>query len=150
MIGAIGAALRSEFGDLCQIHSEGAGEGRVGPCFFIQVLESGLGLAQGGGCARINQFLIRYFPESEMEPNRECHETAERMFSCLEWITWEGGRQQRGTRMRYSMEEGRLNFFVNYDCILSRKKQEMPMEELISQMEIKGGSLPGQQKDKAT
>ena len=51
--------------------------------------------------------------------------------------------------MRYSMEEGRLNFFVNYDCILSRKKQEMPMEELISQMEIKGGSLPGQQKDKA-
>ena len=85
-----------------------------------------------------------------MEPNRECHETAERMFSCLEWITWEGGRQQRGTRMRYSMEEGRLNFFVNYDCILSRKKQEMPMEELISQMEIKGGSLPGQQKDKAT
>lgn len=107
-----------------------------------------LGGGIGGDGLRMGRFqllqaaelvvVVEYFPESEKEPNRECYNTAERMFACLEQIALEGG-SCRGTRRRYKVVDGRLNFFVNYDCILRREGEEQSMGEMTSRTEVKEG-----------
>lgn len=140
IIEAVSAALYEEFGDRYRIHMEEVSQGLEEPCFFIQALEPSGGLLRGPRYTRINQFCIQYFPESEKEPNRECYNTAERMFACLEQIALEGG-SCRGTRRRYKVVDGRLNFFVNYDCILRREGEEQSMGEMTSRTEVKEGGL---------
>lgn len=138
IIGAISTALYKEFGDWYRIHMEEVSQDLEEPCFFIQALEPAGRLLRGPRYTRTNQFCIQYFPESEKEPNRECYDTAERMFSCLEQIALEGS-WRRGTRRRYKVVDGRLNFFINFDCILRREGEEQSMGEMTSRTEVKEG-----------
>lgn len=138
VIEAVSAALYEEFGDRYRFHMEEVSQELEEPCFFIQALEPSGRLLRGPRYTRINPLCIQYFPESEEEPNRECYDAAERMFACLEQITIEGVTC-RGTRRRYKVVDGRLNFFINYDCILRREEPEQSMEEMTSRTGLKEG-----------
>lgn len=139
IVEAISVALNEEFGDSYEIHMEEIRQGLKEPCFFIQSLNPTYELFLGKRYFRKNQFCIQYFPATD-EKQRECNETAERMWQCLEYITIYGeDKPTRGTKMEYEVIDGVLNFFVNYDCFVYKTEQQTPMEILEVNTSVKEG-----------
>lgn len=139
IIEAISVALNSEFGDDYEIHMEEIRQGLTGPCFFITCLNPSLKPLAGNRYQCTNQFCINYFPESE-EKQQECNAVGERMVWCLEYITKDGDSKPiRGTKMNYEVIDGVLNFFVNYDCIVTKTESQTAMEILETNTAVKEG-----------
>ena len=44
-----------------------------------------------------------------------------------------------GTKMKYEVVDGVLNFFVNYDCFIRKIEQQTPMESLQASTNVKEG-----------
>ena len=139
IIEAISVALNSEFGDDYEIHMEEIRQGLTAPCFFITCLNPSLKPLAGNRYQCTNQFCINYFPESE-EKQQECNAVGERMVWCLEYITKDGDSKPiRGTKMNYEVIDGVLNFFVNYDCIVTKTESQTAMEILETNTAVKEG-----------
>ena len=75
-----------------------------------------------------NQFCIQYFPETG-RINEECSGVAERLFSCMEYVS-ASGELMRGASMQYKIANGMLCFFVNYDCFVRKTGEFLPMESI--------------------
>lgn len=139
IIEAISVTLNSEFGDDYEIHTEEIKQGLTEPCFFITCLNPSLKPLAGNRYQCTNQFCINYFPESE-EKQQECNAVGERMIWCLEYITKDGDSKPiRGTKMNYEVIDGVLNFFVNYDCIVTKAESQTAMEILETNTVVKEG-----------
>ncbi len=137
IIEAISVSLNEEFGENYKTHMEEIRQGLEEPCFFIACLNPASERFPGNRYFRTNQFCIQYFPESD-EKQRECNEAADRMWQCLEYITAPSGdRPIRGTKMRYEVVDGVLNFFVNYDCFVYQAKQDALMGSLKTNSSVK-------------
>lgn len=140
LIEAISVALGAEFGEGYEIHMEEIEQGLKEPCFFIFCLNPTNDLFLGKRYFRTNQFCIHYFPLSEAGRIRECNDVAERMLRCLEYIEADGDDKPiMGTRMKYKVDGGILNFFVNYDCFTKAEQLQTPMDGLESSISVKGG-----------
>ena len=86
-----------------------------------------------------NQFYIQYFPKNDRK-RRECTEIAERLMQCLEYITPEEDELPvRGTKPRYEVIEGVLNFYINYDYFVIKTDEQSALETI----EIKSGVKEG-------
>lgn len=139
IIEAISISLNEEFGDVYETHMEEIKQGLKEPCFFITCLNPTTELFLGKRYFRTNQFCIQYFPETN-EKQRECNGVAERMLQCLEYITIYGeDKPIMGTKMKYEVVDGVLNFFVNYDCFIRKIEQQTPMESLQASTNVKEG-----------
>ncbi len=139
IIEAISISLNEEFGDGYETHMEEIKQGLKEPCFFITCLNPTTELFLGKRYFRTNQFCIQYFPETN-EKQRECNGVAERMLQCLEYITIYGeDKPIMGTKMKYEVVDGVLNFFVNYDCFIRKIEQQTPMESLQASTNVKEG-----------
>lgn len=139
IIEAISISLNEEFGDGYETHMEEIKQGLKEPCFFITCLNPTTELFLGKRYFRTNQFCIQYFPETN-EKQRECNGAAERMWQCLEYITIYGeDKPIMGTKMKYEVVNGVLNFFVNYDCFIRKIEQQTPMESLQASTNVKEG-----------
>ena len=139
IIEAISISLNEEFGDGYETHMEEIKQGLKEPCFFITCLNPTTELFLGKRYFRTNQFCIQYFPETN-EKQRECNGVAERMLQCLEYITIYGADKPiMGTKMKYEVVDGVLNFFVNYDCFIRKIEQQTPMESLQASTSVKEG-----------
>jgi hypothetical protein len=139
IIEAISISLNEEFGDGYETHMEEIKQGLKEPCFFITCLNPTTELFLGKRYFRTNQFCIQYFPETN-EKQRECNGVAERMWQCLEYITIYGeDKPIMGTKMKYEVVNGVLNFFVNYDCFIRKIEQQTPMESLQASTNVKEG-----------
>ncbi len=139
IIEAISISLNEEFGDGYETHMEEIKQGLKEPCFFITCLNPTTELFLGKRYFRTNQFCIQYFPETN-EKQRECNGVAERMLQCLEYITIYGeDKPIMGTKMKYEVVDGVLNFFVNYDCFIRKTEQQTPMESLQASTDVKEG-----------
>lgn len=139
IIEAISISLDEEFGDGYETHMEEIKQGLKEPCFFITCLNPTTELFLGKRYFRTNQFCIQYFPETN-EKQRECNGVAERMWQCLEYITIYGeDKPIMGTKMKYEVVDGVLNFFVNYDCFIRKIEQQTPMESLQASTNVKEG-----------
>lgn len=139
IIEAISISLNEEFGDGYETHMEEIKQGLKEPCFFITCLNPTTELFLGKRYFRTNQFCIQYFPETN-EKQRECNSVAERMLQCLEYITIYGeDKPIMGTKMKYEVVDGVLNFFVNYDCFIRKIEQQTPMESLQASTNVKEG-----------
>lgn len=128
---SISIALNAEFGDTYTNYTEEIKQGLKEPCFFISCINPAHNLFLGKRYFRENQFCIQYFPADKQNPKAECHAVAERMEFCLEWITVTGDLM-RGSKMKYEIADGILNFFVNYDLFVRKIVENTPMEEGIS------------------
>lgn len=138
IIEAVSASLNEEFGDGYEIYMEEIKQGLEEPWFFVQCLNSTNELFLGKRYFRRNQFCIQYFPESA-EKQRECNGVAERLWQCLEYITMYGETKPiRGTKMRYEVVDGVLNFFVNYDLFVYKVHASDAMEEISENVTVKG------------
>ena len=139
IIEAISISLNEEFGDGYETHMEEIKQGLKEPCFFITCLNPTTEPFLGKRYFRTNQFCIQYFPETN-EKQRECNGVAERMLQCLEYITIYGeDKPIMGTKMKYEVVDGVLNFFVNYDCFIRKTEQQTAMETLQASTDVKEG-----------
>lgn len=133
IIKSISITLDAEFNEKeYEFHMEDIKQDLKEPCFFIACLNPTINLFFGKRYFRKNQFVIQYFPESKEDLQSECNAVAERMTSCLEYIITTTGEMFRGTKMKYEVIDGIMNFFVNYDCFVYRVEQDEPMETLES------------------
>lgn len=141
IIRAISITLDAEFDEKeYSFHMEEMKQDLKEPCFFIACLNPTHELFLGKRYFRQNQFVIQYFPESTEELQSECNAVAERMTWCLEYITVPGeDKPIMGTKMKYRIIDGVLNFFVNYDCFVRRVEQNEAMETLESNTGVKEG-----------
>ncbi|MCM1561745.1 MAG: hypothetical protein NC123_19755 [Butyrivibrio sp.] len=139
IIAAISVALNTEFGYVN--HMEEIKQDLVEPCFFIQCLNPTSELFLGRRYFRQNLFCIQYFPESEHKQH-ECNAVAEKMINCLEYITIDG-QKMRGTKMKFNVVDGVLNFFLNYDCFVYRIRTDEAMKTLESTTSMKEGDSVG-------
>ena len=58
----------------------------------------------------------------------------------MEYITIYGeDKPTRGTKMKYEVVDGVLNFFVNYDCFVYRREEQTAMEILETSTNVKEG-----------
>lgn len=138
IIEAISKAVKEEFGSRYTNYMEEVKQDLKEPCFFILCLSPTNRLFLKKKYFRTNQFCIQYFPEDRNNKKRECNETAERLMSCLRWITVLG-KQIMGTKMEYEVVDGILHFFVNYDMYVYQKSDPLPkMEELKEKIGEKG------------
>ena len=141
IIRTISITLDAEFDEKeYSFHMEEMKQDLKEPCFFIACLNPTHELFLGKRYFRQNQFVIQYFPESTEELQSECNAVAERMTWCLEYITVPGeDKPIMGTKMKYRIIDGVLNFFVNYDCFVRRVEQNEAMETLESNTGVKEG-----------
>jgi hypothetical protein len=135
IIEAISISLNAEFGDNYKIYAEKLKQGFQEPCFFISCINPTNELFLNRRYFRTNQFVIQYFPADNTGEKTECNEVAERLYLCLEWITFNNDLTM-GTKMRCETVDGILNFFVNYDMFMYKVKDSIPMENLtLEQLE---------------
>lgn len=129
IIESVSSSLNTEFGSDYQIHREE--QELKERSFLISCLSSGSRPVPGKQYFRENLFCIRYVPKQQGHGREECSEVAERLFSCLEYLTLEGKRI-RGTGMKYEITDGILNFMVNYNLFVCRNGETLPVMEGIS------------------
>ena len=128
---AICAALKLEFGDDYEIHTEEVPQILEKPYFYVQCISGTMGLSANGQYGMRNKFLIRYLPVAEQRL-QECNEVADRIIWCLELITVDGNKYQ-GMEMKYETTESTLDFYVDYEYYVCRTEETVPMEILVSQ-----------------
>ena len=128
IIAGISTALCDEFGEEYEIFDDEIKQDLKEPCFFIACLNPTHKLFFDKRYFRTNNFCIQYFPKTDTK-QRECLGVAESMMECLEIVTADDV-QIRGTKMKYEVIDGVLNFFVNYNCFVYRVVDETPMETM--------------------
>ena len=137
IIESISIALNAEFGDEYTTYTESVEQGLNEPCFFVSCINPANRIFLGNRYFRRNQFCLQYFPADEDQAREECNAVAERLFSCLEYITVTGNLV-RGTNMNYEVTDGVLSFFVNYDLFVYKATASGAMEELSQDVTVKG------------
>lgn len=142
IISSVGITLKQEFGSEYEMHMEEYKQDLKKPCFFIQCLQPTIQRYLGKRCQRTNPIHIQYHPRSEEHIREECNDVAERMIWCLEYISLDE-EKYRGTKMKYEIVEGILNFYVNYDFFVYRIAESTPMGIMQSNHEVKEGDECG-------
>lgn len=137
IIESIGVSLNAEFGDEYIIYTESIEQGLSESCFFLFCINPTSRVFLKNRYFRENQFCIQYFPDDKDRAKEECNAVAERLFLCLEYITVTGDLV-RGTKMKYEIIDGVLNFFVNYDLFVYKVVTPDVMEEISENVTMKG------------
>ncbi len=137
IIESISISLNAEFGDDYTTYTESVEQGLNEPCFFVSCINPTNRVFLGKRYFRENQFCIQYFPADKDRAKEECNAVAERLFPCLEYITVTGDLV-RGTKMKYEVVDGVLNFFVNYDLFVYKVADSIHMEDLSQDVTVKG------------
>lgn len=137
IIEAISISLNAEFGDKYTTYTESVEQGLNKPCFFVSCINPTNRVFLGKRYFRGNQFCLQYFPADKRQAKEECNTVAERLFSCLEYITVTGDLV-RGAKMRCEVVDRVLNFFVNYDLFVYKVTDSDSMEEISQDISMKG------------
>lgn len=137
IIEAISFTLVAYFGDGYTIYTEEDEQGLKEPCFFISTLEPTHNLFHDRRYFKQQQFCIQFFPANRSREKAECNDIAERLEECLETITVDGDLMH-GDKMNHKIVDNVLNFFVNYDCFVIKKRNDELMETLDFKNSLKG------------
>lgn len=134
LITGIGQAIRREFPETTyKIYTEKIEQDLKRPCFFILCVNQWHEAKLNDRFHLNSSFDVHYFPNVG---NAEGWETAEKLWSILEWITLQDVLI-RGSSMNYKIEDGILHFFVDYNVSMDRKKEpNVFMEEVKVNGEI--------------
>jgi len=120
LISAISLAIAGVFGDDMDIYTELSNQDLNPPCFAVQCIQMADKQYINNRYQKDNQFMILYFPATA-ESNRECQETADKLFNCLEVI----GDGYRASGMNAQVVDDVLQFEVSYDFFAVK-----PMEKV--------------------
>lgn len=134
---SISISLNSEFGDDYAVYMESIEQDLKKSCFFVLCMNSAGKAFSGQRYFRENQFCLQFFPADRDRAREESNAIAERLFSCLEYITVTGNLL-RGTKMKCEVIDEVLNFFVNYDLFVYKETASNVMEEISQDVTVKG------------
>lgn len=127
IIKAISKTLNQVFGDDFEIYfSKDVQQGLKEPCFFIALVGSSRIRRIGNRYRMFNSFDVQYFPRVK-RGNIEMIGVAEQLLDALEFIQLSDGDLVQGTAMNYSIQDGVLHFFVDYNMFL---KKEVALDEM--------------------
>lgn len=137
IIDGILSAIHGEFGDGYKLYTEEVKQGLKTPCFFILCINPNIKRFRGQRYLHSNQFMIQYLTDNK-DIKAEHADVAERLYSCLEYITVDGDLMAGKDMSVESMDEV-LNFGVNYDMFTYRPKAGINMEEFAgAETSVKG------------
>jgi len=127
---SISKALNQVFADGFEIYfSKDVRQGLTEPCFFITLMGSSRIRRIGVRYRLFNSFVIQYFPKTK-GGNLEMIRVAEQLNDVLEYIELFNGDLVQGTAMNYSIQDGVLHFFVDYNMFLKKEQVLDEMETL--------------------
>ena len=135
IIKGISTAIYNEFGDGYKIYEGELKQGIKEPCFFILCVESAQNLFLGQRYRHEHKFCIHFFNGQDIFPASLLHEIAERLYACLEHIEVDG--LYHGIKMYHEINDGVLQFFVNYNFYVYKLTDPVYMETLNVDMEGK-------------
>ncbi|QOS98112.1 hypothetical protein JNUCC42_16495 [Brevibacterium sp. JNUCC-42] len=117
---AVMIALEKEFPHV-ELYGEQLPQGFEEPCFFVLMLEGSQDKELDRRYKRFHPFDIHYFTSS----NSERYEVAEKLADVLELIELQG-KPIRGSKMRHTIVDDVLHFFVDYNFYVVRPKPTVP------------------------
>lgn len=127
IIKAISKTLNQVFGDDFEIYfSKDVQQGLKEPCFFIALVGSSRIRRIGVRYQMFNSFVVQYFPKIQ-RGNIEMIGVAEQLLDALEYVQLSDGDLVQGTAMNYSIQDGVLQFFVDFNMFL---KKEVALDEM--------------------
>ena len=127
IIKAISKTLNQVFGDDFEIYfSKDVQQGLTEPCFFIALVGLSRIRRIGVRYQMFDSFVVQYFPKIQ-RGNIEMIGVGEQLLDALEVIQLSDGDLVQGTTMNYSIQDGVLHFFVDYNLFL---KKEVAMDEM--------------------
>lgn len=127
IIKAMSKTLNQVFGDDFEIYfSKDVQQGLTEPCFFIALVGSSRIRRIGVRYQMFNSFVVQYFPKIQ-RGNIEMIGVAEQLLDALEYVQLSDGDLVQGTAMNYSIQDGVLHFFVDYNMFL---KKEVALDEM--------------------
>lgn len=127
IIKAISKTLNQVFGDDFEIYfSKDVQQGLTEPCFFIALVGSSRIRRIGVRYQMFNSFVVQFFPKIQ-RGNIEMIEVAEQLLDALEYVQLSDGDLVQGTAMNYSIQDGVLHFFVDFNMFL---KKEVALDEM--------------------
>ncbi|AYB41596.1 hypothetical protein D5F52_17830 [Brevibacillus laterosporus] len=131
---AVIIALEKEFPH-AEIYGEQLPQGFKEPCFFVRLLEGSQDKELDRRYKRFHPFDIHYFASS----NSERYEVAEKLTDILGLIEMQG-KPIRGTKMRHTIVDDVLHFFIDYNFYVVRPKPVVPtMQKLMIEGGLKDG-----------
>lgn len=113
VISAVSNSLYDEFGSTYKIYADNVEQNLTRPSFFLNVIRPALDEKLMGRSKASVPMVVQYFP-STLKARSECHAVADRLFSCLKYITYDGVTY-RGTSLKYDVNDDKLNFYVTYN-----------------------------------
>ncbi|MEK5070257.1 phage tail terminator family protein [Sporosarcina sp. FSL K6-1508] len=135
VVDAIAIKLHKTFGDEYTIYTESIEQGFQKPCFFIALLEPDQEQVVGNRYHKTNPFDIHYFGRG----NIDAHNTADKLMNEMEYVKCINGDLLCGTKMKASVIDGVLHFFVNYNMHIYKIQNPIPiMEDLEQRILTKG------------
>ena len=131
IIDGISQKLFQEFGGKYKIYTEEVKQGLKAPCFFIDVLEPSEELFRGNRYRQINPFCIQFIPDTK-EKKEKCSTIINELYRVLEYISIDETVEEenpiislvRGSKMQGIYNDGRLNFYVNYDMFVIKSNDD--------------------------
>lgn len=127
IIKAISKTLNQVFGDDFEIYfSKDVQQGLKEPCFFIALVGSSRIRRIGVRYQMFNSFVVQFFPKIQ-RGNIEMIGVAEQLLDALEYVQLSDGDLVQGTAMNYSIQDGVLHFFVDFNMFL---KKEVALDEM--------------------
>ncbi len=126
VLDGITLALREEF-PASRIDASPIEQSLTPPAFIVLLVTSSQTGQANRRWKRNTCFQVCYFPQKGRD---ECYHVADTLMSCLELITLANGATIRGVDLRFEILDEVLHFFVSYNRLLYREKDETPMETL--------------------
>ena len=132
---AVTCRLNELFGDEYEIYTDEVEQELHEPCFFVQFLEPSEKPMIGPRAFRNTGLCIQYMPKEGSQKSRDINQVASGLMDGMEFVALPGGDLLRGTSKSTKVSDGILNFFVNYNMFIIKKKEE---EELMETICVKG------------
>lgn len=128
IIKSVSRTLDRAFGDEFEVYfSKDVQQGLQEPCFIVSLFGSNRVRQIDARYRMANSFVIQYFPK-EKRGNIEMVEMGERLFDVLEFVELPNDQLIHGTAMNYSIQDGVLHFFIDYNVFLIRESDLDEME----------------------
>ncbi len=134
---AVTCRLNELFGDGYEIYTDEVEQELHEPCFFVQFLEPSEKPMIGLRAFRNTGMCIQYIPKEGSQKSRDLNQMASRLMDGMELVTLPGGDLLRGTSKSTKVSDGILNFFVNYNMFIIKKKDT---EGAMETIRVKGGT----------
>ena len=131
IIAGIGAAINNKFGTAYKIYTERMEQDFEisEPCFFIRMLNTSHTLFLGSRYKQDHSFEIRCHVDNKKTTNTELNNIGDTLKEILEYIEEDPEGEKnliRGKNLKFQINDGVLQFFVNYDYFVYREVEPAP------------------------